>query len=283
MSLKAYDGLMTTKGIKYIQDGIIERLDRLRKASQKKLYHGYCDMVMEIIDHNVEPESLLKSYSDDRITQDLLKTITIEDNTTLLSLLYQISNVRNKSFFVNDFTVHLNISLEVLEDKILIYPNILVPEHRNILLEFLTDYYAQNQSDPDPKVPKEEWELRCKEWYKFNEVSGFDLKIRLFDPNDLFSSINKQLRGDELINGIIENMPDRSKRAKRMALNKIFAEELKKRDLKEKSDQWSLFHELNNKYLNTEEGKQELNEYILVNIKPLRITKELLETKVKDL
>ena len=46
MSLKAYEGMMTTKGVRYIQDETIKRIDRFREAAENHLLKTYSRMAV---------------------------------------------------------------------------------------------------------------------------------------------------------------------------------------------------------------------------------------------
>jgi hypothetical protein len=272
MSLKAYDGMMTTKSMKFVQDEIHKRMDKFREASENKLLKKYVEMAVDYVDDDLNPNKFieLNKFSLDDDTEKKLKDIKVKDDTTLLSLIYQISNICNQSYFVNGFMVHLNIDFEIIDDnKTLVMPNIFIEEHRKILLEFLTDWYAENQCDPPKNVPEAEYEQRIKDWYGFNEVDGFDFRIRLFKP-DHWENINKTLRGDKLIKGILNNLPTDEKRIRRIAIDKIIKEN---REIKELSDYMNARYY----YLKKEEGMKEFDEYIKKsNIQPTLITKELL-------
>jgi len=115
MSLKAYDGLMTRKGLKYVQDETIKRIPKFREAGENKLLEKYVEMVLEFVDYGIPAFEILKhsSFGLDRFTEKRYNDeIKIEEDTTLISLIYQISRAASKSMFMNDFTVELNLSLE---------------------------------------------------------------------------------------------------------------------------------------------------------------------------
>lgn len=217
MSLKAYDGLMTTKDMRYVQDETIKRLDRFRALSAEKLFEEYADMVINFVDKNHTPEDIIKwsGFSSDAFTKEKANKIKVTDDLSLLSLIYQLSKIHSESYFLNGFTVHLNITLEITDKRILIYPKTIVHKHRGIMLEYLDDWYAQNQCDSPDDVPEEEWEERCRNWYDFSEVQGFKLKMTLFDPHNPIESLNTQLRGDELIDGILSKKFHRTKNVRR--------------------------------------------------------------------
>ncbi|MFA5527826.1 MAG: hypothetical protein WC996_04360 [Peptostreptococcales bacterium] len=130
----------------------------------------------------------------------------------------------SKSKYVNDFTVHLNLTIEEIENKILVYPNILVNEHKDILLEYLDDWYCQNQSDSDENVSKDEWNERSKDWYAFNEISNYLCQIQLFKPDEIFNNLLNDFRGDDLINRILKFIPSKEKRIKDKAIHLILKE-----------------------------------------------------------
>ena len=282
MSLKAYEGLMTRKGLKYVQDETIKRIPKFRAAGENQLLEKYAEMVLEFVDYGVSAEQLLKhaSFGLDRFTTKQYEEIKIEKDTTLISLIYQISRAASKSMFMNDFTVELNLTLEAKERRTLVYPSISVPEYRDILREYLIDWYAQDQCDPPDDVAKSEWKTRCKDWWNFGEIKGFQFRIRLFNP-DNYDSINTELRGDKLYDGIISKIPINSKRQEKIAIKQILkAEYAEKEKQFDPKDVWE-YIERERYYRNDTAGQLTVIQYVVDNnIMVQPITKEILNSKV---
>ena len=282
MSLKAYEGLMTRKGLKYVQDETIKRISKFREVGENQLLEKYAEMVLEFVDFGITAEHILKfnSFGLDRFTEKEYNEIKIDKDTELISLIYQISRAASKSMFMNTFTVELNLSLEAKERKTLVYPSISVPEYRDILREYLIDWYAQDQCDPPDDVAKREWKIRCKDWMQFGEIKGFQFRIRLFNP-DNYDSINTELRGDELYNGIISKIPINSVRQTTIAIKRILdAEYAEKKENFDATKVWE-YIERRNYYRNDTAGQLAVIQYIVDNniiVQP--ITKELLNSKV---
>jgi hypothetical protein len=282
MSLKAYEGLMTRKGLKYVQDETIKRIPKFREAGENQLLEKYTEMVLEFVDFGITAEHILKfnGFGLDRFTEKEYNEIKIDKDTELISLIYQISRAASKSMFMNTFTVELNLSLEAKERRTLVYPSISVPEYRDILREYLIDWYAQNQCDPPDDVAKSEWKIRCKDWLQFGEISGFQFRIRLFNP-DNYDSINTQLRENKLYDGIIAKIPINSIRQTTIAIRKILdAEYADKKENFDATKVWE-YIERRNYYCNDTAGQLVVVQYIIDNdiiVQP--ITKELLNSKV---
>lgn len=272
MSLKAYDGMMSRKGIKYIQDEIIARLPKFREASENKLAKEYAKLFVDKVDANISIKNQIEFDAlNESDLKDKINKIEVIEDTTILSYIYQASKILSDDYFVNDFMCHLNISLQVINNKkILIYPNIIVPEHKNILLEFLEDWYCQNQCDPDESVNKRKWKQREKDWYNFDEVQGFSMKIKLFDPKNIFNSLNQNFRGEELINKILLHIPSDEKRIRRIARDAILIKKEEEFKVKgEKMPIWSIMGEL------AKEDNTEIQNYINSNdIKLFKIDAE---------
>jgi hypothetical protein len=253
MSLAAYDGMMSRKSIKYIQDEIVKRLDRFKEASKNELAKKYAELFVDHFDGGMDCVKNIgyDSHGDSEIQKKISEIIT--DEITVLSYIFQASKILAESSQRNDFTVHLNISLEAISNrKILVYPNILVQEHKKILLEFLEDWYCQNSSDPDKDVPRQQWKQREKDWNKFNEIQGFNMKILLFDPTHYWNGLNRLFRGDELITKILENIPSDEQRIRSIAKRRLIAKESKETI----ESTWNISHRL------SEEGNTEIDDYI---------------------
>ena len=284
MSLKAYEGMMTTKGVRYIQDETIKRIDRFREAAENHLLKTYSRMAVFAVDSKADAKGVIGmfSHSGDRFTEKEIKNITIDYDLNLLSLIYQVSKIMSMSYFQNDFTVGLHLSMEVKRNRTLVYPSINVRGYRDILLEYLVDWYAQNQSDPpdETEVPARQWKMRCKDWWEFGEVDGYKMKIELFHPDDMYS-VNKTLRGEKLIEGIIRNVLRDEVRIKDIAEAAIINAEMQKLTKEEREEKGiSKYMNLRDYYLRNPEGIQIINNYIKDNnVTVIPITKELLMEK----
>lgn len=286
MSLKAYDGMMTRKGFHYLQEKIVEHLPEFRKASEEQILKAYASCIYKDLDGDLSFQVQFEIMSHSKDTQEELKKIKIDENTTILSYLYQSAKVMSKSFFVNDFCVHLYLTIDSKNPKkILVYPNLLVEEHRKILLSFLEDWYAQNQCDPDERVSPKQWKQRCNDWWNFNENRGMCSQIRLFDPESYKDSLVDKLRGQELVDGILKFIPSEEERLKKIH-NRNFLNSLVDRFKVDgedyKSNAFSYFWKAGD-YMRSEDGQKELEDYIKSN--PISVTKideEYLNSKMND-
>jgi len=280
MSLKAYDGMMSRKSIKYIQDEIIKRLDRFREASNNHITKKYAELFVGYFDKGI---SVIKEIEfeaiDDSDVRDKISKIKIEDDTTILSYIFQASKILSEGYFLNDFMVHLNLSIQAINNrKILIYPNIIVKEHKSILLEFLEDWYCQNQCDADENVKIRTWKQREKDWYNFDEVQGFSMKIQLFDPNHYWNSLVKNFRGKELIDGILKHIPSDEDRIRKIAKDIVINKLIEQSTVADKKLSFYEVIKLLEKDNNTE-----INDYIKNNeISIVKIDSEVItNTKIK--
>lgn len=276
MSLKAYDGMMTRNGLKYIQDGFKNHLDELREISLNKLGKSYADIIMDYVDNgdDMYTNLIYEAHGEIDII-DKLKQIKLDD-VTLISLLHQSSKILSTACYVNKFTVHLNVTLEALDDKILVYPNIIVHEHRDVLLKFLDDWYCQDQCDEDETVPTDEWEQRKKDWYDFDETRGMTFKIHLFEPHHHWNSLNKHFRGDELFEYVLKNIPTDDERIRKLAYNKVF--ESKVKQYPDNEHGYSLFYDIRVEL--KQDGNTEIDDYIKNNdIELIKVDKDFLTSK----
>jgi len=277
MSLKAYDGMMSRKGIKYIQDEIVKRLPKFREVSENKLAKKYAELFVDYADDEHDIKKLLKfDIGNQKDLKIKMEEIEINDNTTVFSYIFQASEILSEGHFRNDFMVHLNISMQAISDeKILVYPNIIINEHKAILLEFLEDWYCQNQSDPDEDVPTKEWEEREKDWDGFDEIQGFNIKIQLFDPSHYWNSLNKHFRGTEMIDKILNFIPSDEYRTRKIAKNLILKNIEK--EAKEKGEEikiWNIIDRLSNP------NNTEINDYIKShNIKITKIDQDYIRNE----
>ena len=281
MSLKAYDGMMSRKGMKYIQDEIIKNLDRFKDASENRLAAKYAHLFLLHADKNANIINMIEYEAIDEISLlEKIKKIEVSDDTTLFSYIFQASKILSKGTYVNNFMTHLNLSLQIVNNrKILIYPGIIVPEHKTILLEFLEDWYCQNQSDPDENVPRQQWKQREKDWNQFDEVRGFNIKIQLFDPNHFWNNLNDHFRGKELVNKIINFIPSDDIRIRSIEKNKVIDKISK--ESKEKGEElksWKIVERLADK------NNTEVDDYIKShNIKIVTIDADYINNKKFDL
>lgn len=222
MSLRVYNGMMTKKGFKYIQNETIKRINNFKEASKDQIAERYADLFVKYL--NLD-ESIKLDLKFDAINEkNILSQIDEIDSKNILSYIFQASKILSKSKYKNEFTVHLNLTIEEIDNKILVYPNLLVNKHREILLEYLEDWYCQNQCDPDDRVPEDEWEERRKDWYAFNEISNYLCQIQLFKPDNIFYGLMNEFRGDDLINRILKFIPSKEKRIKDKAIHLILKE-----------------------------------------------------------
>lgn len=222
MSLKAYNGMMTKKGFKFIQNETIKRIDKFKEASKDQIAERYADLFVKYLDLD---ESIKSDLKFDAINEeDILSQIDKINSKNILSYIFQASKILSKSKYKNEFTVHLNLTIEEIDNKILVYPNILVNKHKDILLEYLDDWYCQNQSDPDDSVSEDEWNERSKDWYAFNGISNYLCQIHLFKPDNIFYGLMNEFRGDDLINRILKFIPSKEKRIKDKAIHLILKE-----------------------------------------------------------
>ena len=279
MSLKAYDGMMTRNGLAYIQEEILKRFDRFEEASQNELAKSYANNIISHVDEKFNIIEYIKfcSINESIGIKEEIKKIEIKDDTTLISYLFQAGKILSTGLYKNDFMVDLSLSIDCKDDKILVFPNINVGKHRTILLEFLTDWYCQNQCEPDENVNDDEWNERKKDWYDFNEHKGFSMKIMIFDPNHYYNNFNSFFRGDILFQKILENIPSDEKRKRKIATNILIEEKSKIQtdDDGSYSKIWNIIGELK------KEGNTEINDYINSHdIKLVKIDKEFLEKEL---
>lgn len=262
---------MTRKGFGYLQESIKTHLPELRKASEDAIATAIAELYVKYTDDPayVTPKSLLIFETKDKRCDKELEEI--ENSGNLLSLFYQFARVLSKSEFVNSFTVHLTMSLEMKEDRLLVYPGINVNSHRDILLKFLDDWYAQNQTDQPEDVPHEEWELRCKDWWGFNETQGMRIQIQLFNPNHYLDNIMDGFRGKRRIEAILEKIPSDEVRMERIWKDKfisVLMDEVKEKNPDEKN--MGIYWKATNIF-RSEEGLKRYEEFKKAN--PIELVK----------
>lgn len=258
MSLKAYDGMMTKKGFTYLTDSIKENLPKFKEASKNALAKAYAEVIQSHVDGGMSAKTALLYEAQASIDKEQIEKINTTD-VTLFSYVFQCAKILSKSYFANDFTVHLNLTIEPVGKKILVYPNILVKEHKEILLTFLTDWYCQNQSDPDEDVPRREWKAREKDWMNFNEVRGLQTQIKILDPTHYWNDLVDEFRGKELVQSILTHIPSYEER-KINLLRRKFIDNFSQKNL----DEGSSMSDVTRRYfsaidfIETETGKAEL-------------------------
>jgi len=275
MSLKAYDGMMTRNGLAYIQEEILKRFDRFEGASQNELAKCYARNIILHVDEkcNIIHQMEYSAINEINSIKNEIKNISIEDNTTVISYLFQAGNILSKGQYKNEFMVDLSLSIDCKNDKILVFPNINVGEHRKILLEFLTDWYCQNQCDADENVSEDEWNEREKDWYAFNNNKGLSMKIMIFDPTHYYNNFNEYFRGDILYQKILENIPSDEKRKRKIVTNLLISE--KSKGDNDYSNVWNIMGELK------KEGNTEIDDYINSHdIQLVKIDEEFIKTKL---
>lgn len=285
MSLKAYDGMMTRKGFHYLQEKIKEYLPEFRKASEEQVFKAYAKLIYEHADGYFDVVSSINfTVCNSKEDKSKIEEIKVDEKTTLISFLYQSAKILSRSYFVNDFCVHLYLTLESKHPKkILVYPNILVEKHKKILLNFLNDWYAQNQCDADEKVSSKQWKERCDDWWGFNETRGLKSQIVLFDPQSYTDNLVDRLRGEDLINGILTFIPSDEKRINKIhsrAFINLLTQRYKDEDTSGETDTFRFFWNAES-YLRTDEGQKEFEEYKKNN--PISLTKidaEYLDSKI---
>jgi hypothetical protein len=236
MSLKAYDGLMTKRGFKYLQDETIKRIDKFKEIAETHLAKSMAEDIIGHVDNNFNLTDKMLFSARCKESEKLLKELNEEvkiKKTTILSYIYQSSRILSKSFFMNDYTIDLKLTIEEINNKILVYPNLTVQKYKEVLLEYLEDWYAQDQCDGDENVDTEEWEERCKDWHSFDENKYFKTQIKIFDSNDFLNNLNFNFRGGYLVDKILEFIPSDRDRLIKIAKDEIVNNELRKLPKKE--------------------------------------------------
>jgi len=89
MSLRAYNGMMTKKGFKYIQDETIKRIDKFKDISKNKIAERYADLFVKYLDLD---ESIKSDLKFDAINEkDILSLI---DKINSKNILYNIVKIK---------------------------------------------------------------------------------------------------------------------------------------------------------------------------------------------
>jgi hypothetical protein len=252
MSLKAYDGMMTKNELSYIEKKLKENLPLFELASKKHIAKEFADVFITYFDLGLTPKTKIIFNSTTAEDRFLLAEIS-ENDTTIFNYIYNVAEVLSKSRFVNNFTSHLSLTIETKKNRILVYPNIVVSEHRKILLTFLNDWYAQNQTDKPETISLREWNMRKNDWWDFNEIKGIKTRITLFDPLHYYDNIFNHFVSGELVNMIIEEIPDDETRKNQIHKNNFISLKMDSGDIK------SYFSAID--YLTTDEGKKVFDEY----------------------
>lgn len=273
MSLTAYNGLMTKKSLKYIQEETIKRIEDFKEASLDELADNLSNDIVEYFDGIDNIVDSIEFYGLNE--KNILKELRDIDksNISVFSYLKRSGRILSKSQYSNMFKVHLKLTIEFINNKYLIYPNILVNKHKNILLEYLNDWYCQNQCDPDENVDPLEWKERENDWYVFNENEYFENTINLFNPNNYSSNILRCL-DEKFIDKILKKIPNRTDRLFYKGRKIMIDNELK--NISEK-DKVSYFMDRRKELYN---NKGIVYDYINKNnIDLIEINKELLTKK----
>lgn len=273
MSLKAYDGMMTRKGFPYIHEKIKENLPLFLECSKTKLAEVFAEVFIGYADTGMNPKTATLFCYYTKQEERELSEIKVEPDTTILSFLWQVAKIMSRSEFDNKFISHLTLTLEPKGRKILVYPGIFVPGHKEILLSFLEDWYAQDQTDPPEDVPARQWEQRCNDWRDFNETRGMRIKIEIFDPTHYRDNLLEQIRGTQLIDKIFELIPSEDER-KETIWKRGFIESIMEEGSVEK------FFEAK-EYYRSEKGQKEFAEYKKKN--PITLKKIDREFILKEL
>lgn len=274
MSLTAYNGLMTKKSLKYIQEETIKRIEDFKEASLDELADNLSNDIVEYFDGIDNIVDSIEFYGLNE--KNILKELRDIDksNISVFSYLKRSGRILSKSQYSNMFKVHLKLTIEFINNKYLIYPNILVNKHKNILLEYLNDWYCQNQCDPDENVDPLEWKERENDWYVFNENEYFENTINLFNPNNYSSNILRCL-DEKFIDKILKKIPNRTDRLFYKGRKIMIDNELK--NISEK-DKVSYFMDRRKELYN---NKGIVYDYINKNnIDLIEINKELLTKKI---
>jgi hypothetical protein len=283
MSLKAYDGMMTLKSFKSLQESIKAHLPEFEEASRNHVAKAMAYRIVQHIDDDLSLKTCMSFDSDVDVKKEF-EGIEIKEDITILSYIWQCAKIFSKSEYRNSFSNELILSIEAVGRKILVYPGINVPEHRTILLKFLTDWYAQDQTDQPEDVPTREWNRRCHDWRNFSETKGMSIQVRLLDSSHYWNNIftSEDFRGKKLINMILSHIPDDEDRKSKIIKNK-FMEILMKEykgnhpEMESMEIYWKALD-----YYQTEEGRARRKEWIEANpIELVKIDEEFILRKMK--
>src|ERR1035437_10143526 len=94
MSLNAYDGMVTKKGLPFIQKELLKRIHQFREMSIDKLAKQYADIIVAHVDKEYHIIDQAQYYSTNEVSvRSKIDNIKITDKTTLVSYLCNISNI----------------------------------------------------------------------------------------------------------------------------------------------------------------------------------------------
>ena len=224
MSLKAYDGMMTTKGFSYLQNKIKEHMDEFFEVSKEAMLNHYVSYIINFVDYDIDLHDRFMSECNEVSIKREIESRSRYDST-IIGTIMRNSKILGKSSMRNEASVDLILRIEDIGNKLLVYPNTCVKEHKKILLKFLDDWYAQNQVDPDEDVPEDEWKERCKDWWEFNETNGFEMRIHIFDPDHYWNNFTNLLRNKtSVIDEVIKRLPTDEDRMLKKASKILFDE-----------------------------------------------------------
>lgn len=282
MSLKAYDGMMTRKGFEYIHDNIIAKIDEFRAIGEKYLSESYADCVVEFFDNNYSVIENLKfnTIHEKELEKDIDR---IPENWPLVRVLQQGGIVLSGAKYVNPYFTQLSLNIEKKDDKLLIYPNYgSVYGYKELLLTFLTDWYAQNQVDPPSDVSEKEWKERCADWWGYGDTQIVRITITVFESLGYgFKSLNRTFKDEQMIKGILDCLPSEEDRIFKKAQRQMIS--LKMKSEKNKDDRTSQFMKWAD-YFKTDEGVEEINSFIKTEkVTVTKITEKLLTTEYSEL
>lgn len=286
MSLKAYDGMMIEEDFGYLQSQLQSHLNEFEAAAKQHLAKKFAEMIVSHIDRGESITSLFKYIDVDRSTrlaeiEPLLKdTVGTEHN--LLRLLVRLAKKYSLSQFRNEFTVGLTLTIEKIDNRLLVYPSVNVKTYREILVKFLKDWYAQDQTDEPEDVDPKEWKLRCEDWYKFDETRGLQTIVKIFDDTHYWNNIYEHLDFPELIELILREIPSETDRRinlmNRRFIEMRLAEMQSQQGDVSTSTAFRMMTDIH-QYLKTEQGKTELENYIQSNPVEIKvIDKNMLDT-----
>lgn len=265
MSLTAYNGCMTKNGIEYLIDETNKRYYKFIDLVKENRYEGFIELLIEIFDNHKTLDSLYESLKFNSINCDksqielegLFKR-TKKYGYTIFRFMVEYSNLMAYDIHLpNKFNYDLKLVIDQVDSKTLVYPATGLKEDSvmKILHEYLDDWYAQNQTDPDEDVDPDEWEERCNDWYKFNE-NPTSLELVIFNNIDIHKRPNLINSAEDIIN-LFNKKYSKVSRIKKVAINSLVQQNVR---IKEMSDYFDY-----TQYLNTKKGYDEINNYIMDN------------------
>jgi hypothetical protein len=181
-------------------------------------------------------------------------------NVKVFDYILEYSKFLAKDYFKNKYSITLDICYEYVDEKfILLYPSINIEKHKEILLEFLDDYYCQDQVDKDPDINIEEWNIRKDRWYNFGNKQVKN-SINIIKPNDFYNSFLNNRNKENIIKEMLKHIPNDKKRCENIAEKQIIDEYIKKFD----KDKFQI-SDYNKIYLTLKRDKNIICDYIKTN------------------